>query len=1432
MSILHDFKKFTEYVKTERVLDTMITRKSSKNKIYTTNQRDAINTYNPFIENFFASIGIHAENNRELKIKKYTYIKAIRDNIDKYYREYAAYNDVNHVTVKRQGFNNLVQAYHCYFKVNRNYRDQNAGRYLNNPTLAIVHFIDRFYNNSTFFNLLSGRYPYKMVVKYNSIFSRTFIVNNKNHLKETLIKLLFNIRERTNQMTEDGIEYVVGDDEVEEVDEEEVDEFSFNNHFDYMKLDTAEITMIKYNANIGRKMLKDYSLPNELSRSIINPNNDDAYCLIWNILINKFILSNEEESKKVPIKRSLNNLSKFPILLDKFYEYSPKWKPLYENGFIDLSVENIQKLEQIFEMNINIYTYIDNTKEEFELFYRSEFKYDYRTVKNGDTTTTVKNDFVARILYVPYAIMVPKKSTEEIDCTALIKDFEDSQDFDFFKENNGHFCTITNTCKFLFKKAAKASSKQRFICTFCDQEFRNVTTFTNHRPLCCDLISGKEADRHVIYENNKKDNFISFKNYYTQSKCPFVMFADTETRTDKDGHKLLSYMIYLKSTFDSKLDKYILRTAETEDEVGDKLCYKFMQDLTDFRFFIGQNVNKYKVMDPKERAIFEDKNPKRDAKCMWCESKKELVVHHDHNKKFDNIIGWLCQSCNIKEQKSNKSFSIFFHNIAYDLLVLIKGLSYNEFTVNGVDITTKNDYEIMAKNKMKYSSLIMNAEVYKYEVNGKLQSIYLPEIKFTDSYSFVSMSLSSIVDTMKMGVQKDKLKEVFPTTYNYLKKKYGRNTKLFEASTEKGLIAYDHCNVENLKSKDNLPIECYKNSLTLDLSDDYINSLTDEKKKGKLLMKRYNESVDLEKAYAKTNYVYGLLKEAVGEENMNYKVYFEYYLELDICLLADWFEFIRWKLYSSHGIDMVYYRGLPGFSQNCMLKTMKNQLHLIEDVNISRLIVNNLRGGYSGIVNKFCEIDEINGKRFIKYWDANNLYGYAMSKCKLANKYLGEITKEQFRSEYKEQWNDGKGNFTYFLYVDVYVLEEVHEKLERFPPLISKRKVKYDDLSEDSKSIKVLRSSYCSEKLIASLENQKNYLISIDNFKLYNSLGYKFHIKKVLKFEAEFLYDVYIELNSRLRTSCLNELEKALYKLLNNIIYGKSLENPEGYSNLELLYNEKIIEKRVNNPLLKSLDVIVEDKLVITDMHNAKMRYSTCVQAGFHILELSKNHMYNMLYNYIFKFCDENRVKAKLLMHDTDSFMIEFDVSESSYANEIEMMKEMKKLEIFDMHKYYNGELQDKSRKKAVGYLLDEFSDGYEITAFIGLASKSYLVKVQDKRHKDNRIFDSEEDLKDLKFGEEHLIIKGKGVNNTYLNDLYDYEDYKRVLNGELKGDTIKFNNLMKKSFANCLNSVEKIALSSFDDKFYNYKDGNELKSLPYGHYLIKEMKRREEEKE
>ena len=98
----------------------------------------------------------------------------------------------------------------------------------------------------------------------------------------------------------------------------------------------------------------------------------------------------------------------------------------------------------------------------------------------------------------------------------------------------------------------------------------------------------------------------------------------------------------------------------------------------------------------------------------------------------------------------------------------------------------------------------------------------------------------------------------------------------------------------------------------------------------------------------------------------------------DLVKTADVFEkFIKICL-NYYGLDTCHYFSSPGLSWNEMLKMTGIKLELISDVDMHLFIEKGMRGGISYISKRHNKVD--GDDKFIMYWDANNLYGWAMNQ--------------------------------------------------------------------------------------------------------------------------------------------------------------------------------------------------------------------------------------------------------------------------------------------------------------------------------------------------------------------------------------------------------------------------------------------------------------------
>ena len=242
------------------------------------------------------------------------------------------------------------------------------------------------------------------------------------------------------------------------------------------------------------------------------------------------------------------------------------------------------------------------------------------------------------------------------------------------------------------------------------------------------------------------------------------------------------------------------------------------------------------------------------------------------------------------------------------------------------------------------------------------------------------------------------------------------------------------------------------------------------------------------------------------------------------------------------------------------------------------------------------------------------------------------------------------------------------------------------------------------DKLIPNLGDKEKYVLHHENFKQYESLALK--IKKIhrgIKFEESQWLEKYIALNTELRTAAAYEFEKDFFKLINNSVFGKTIEN-RNRVDIKLVNNEKQAEKLTAKPNFDHCNIFCED-LVAIHMKKTRLVFDKLVYLGMCILDLSKTLMYDFHYNYIRQKYED---KAKLLFTDTDSLM--YEIQTEDFYKDISADVERR----FDTSNYpsnHSSSIPVGANKKVLGKMKDEVG-GEIIEEFMGLRAKLYSYKM------------------------------------------------------------------------------------------------------------------------
>nr|CAH7717033.1 unnamed protein product [Callosobruchus chinensis] len=710
---------------------------------------------------------------------------------------------------------------------------------------------------------------------------------------------------------------------------------------------------------------------------------------------------------------------------------------------------------------------------------------------------------------------------------------------------------------------------------------------------------------------------------------------------------------------------------------------------------------------------------------QFVESKIKKVV--PMVKPLDQLPGVACHICEKLFLPSNIRFAHQACNLNFRKLFVVPIVLHYGSNYDG-HLVVRN----IAK-RGRVSLLPINKERYisfiQYDSGTSIK------FRFIDSFRFLGASLDELVSTLAVK-HMTILKKQFPNLTD----------EHFNLLERKGVFCYDYVSCSaKLNEKSLPPHACFYNKL----NDEHIS----------------------EEDYAHANNVWNNFNiQSLGE-------YSNLYLKTDILLLADVFENFREKCYNTYKLDVAWYYTMPGYSWSCCLRYTQCKLELVKSKYQLMFIEKGIRGGISACSNRFSEAnnkympnyDPSKASSYLLYLDINNLYGRSMSE---PLPYGGFDWVENFKNFDVMSIADDSSE-GYILQVDLEYPDSLHESHKDFP--------------------------FCAEhyippksklpKLAGTLHQKNDYILHYRNLKqaMANGLVLK-KIHKILKFKQSSWLKPYIDLNSRLRTAATTTFEKNLYKLFNNAIFGKTMQNIRKHRVVKLVssYHGRYGAKNlIASPSFHNRTIFDEDLMAI-EMKQTELFFNKPLYVGMCILDISKTFMYDFHYDYMLKKFQNN--ECKLMYSDTDSFLYQITCDDVYH----EVIKQ--DIERFDTSDYpadnaYNIPLVN---KKVPGLMKDE-ANGKIITHFVGLRSKMYAYKVLNGK----------------------VVKKSKGVKYKVVRNKITFEDYVNCLK-EYKGKSTIV------SYAHEVFSVEqtKIALSPYDDKRYLLP--NSYDTLPWGHRDIK----------
>ena len=289
--------------------------------------------------------------------------------------------------------------------------------------------------------------------------------------------------------------------------------------------------------------------------------------------------------------------------------------------------------------------------------------------------------------------------------------------------------------------------------------------------------------------------------------------------------------------------------------------------------------------------------------------------------------------------------------------------------------------------------------------------------------------------------------------------------------------------------------------------------------------------------------------------------------------------------------------------------------------------------------------------------------------------------------------------FGFFVVVDLEYPEELHNQHNDYPLAPEHLNVTTEMLSPSQAREKC--ESGETFKLLQTFNTKEYYVCHYRILKFYATHGLivsKVH--RIIKFRQSKWMKSYIDINTEIRRKAKTDCLKDLGKLLNNSVFGKSMEDLTNRQNIKLFTKDYQCGKLISKPNFKSFTIFHPDLCALI-MGKSIVTWNKPTYIGATVLDLSKLVMYKFLYETIKPTYGD---KAKLLYSDTDSLLLAIE-TEDLYSDFQKIRDE------FDFSDYPNDHpLHCTKNKKVVLNMKDELN-GAIISEYVGLRAKMYSIQ-------------------------------------------------------------------------------------------------------------------------